>query len=77
LLELGAPSTTPPPGVYEAAAKELSGCVDRLHVDATCKVLDRPAVAAIVREAEAIGAELIVLPRTSDEGFGRRSDPAL
>jgi nucleotide-binding universal stress UspA family protein len=60
LLELGTPSITPPPGVYEAAANQLSECVARLHVDATCKVLDRPAVAAIVREAEAIGAELVV-----------------
>lgn len=60
LVELGTPSVQPAPGVFGAAASELSRCVARLHVDATCKVLERPAAAAIVREAEAIDAQLIV-----------------
>ena len=61
LVELGTPSLTPPPLVLETAARELSERVARLHVEATCKILDRPAAAAIVHEAEALGAELVVV----------------
>jgi len=56
IIELGTPSVTPPPLVLESAARELSECVARQHVHATCKILDRPAATAIVHEAESLGA---------------------
>jgi nucleotide-binding universal stress UspA family protein len=61
LIELGTPSVTPPPLVLEVAGRELSDCVARLHVRARCVVLERPAAAAIVKQAESIGAELVVV----------------
>jgi nucleotide-binding universal stress UspA family protein len=67
------PSTWPQQEVYEVAANELSECAARLHVDATCKVLDRPAVAAIVGQAESIGAELIVVGARGSTGLIRLS----
>jgi nucleotide-binding universal stress UspA family protein len=71
LVELGTPSISPPPNVFEAAARHLSECVARLHVDATCKVLDRPAAAAIVGEADAVGAELVVVGSRGRSGLQR------
>jgi len=61
IIELGTPSVTPPPLVLQSAARALSECVARLQVHATCKILDRPAAAAIVHEAESLGAELVVV----------------
>ncbi len=61
LLELGTPSVTPTPMVFDVATRELSECVTRLHVDAVCKVVDRPEATAIVNEAETLGAELVVV----------------
>lgn len=70
LIELGTPSITPTPRVYEVAARELSDRVARLGVQARCKVLDRPAAAAIVAECEAIGAELVVVGARGATGLG-------
>jgi nucleotide-binding universal stress UspA family protein len=61
LVELGTASVHPTPLVFDAATGELSDCVARLNIHATCKVLDRPEAAAIVGEAEALGAELVVV----------------
>jgi hypothetical protein len=47
----------------------LSSAVKRLGVDAECCVVDRPAAAAIVAEARASGAELIVVKAPSGRGF--------
>ena len=70
LLELGTPAIAPPP-VFDVAARELSECVARLQVKATCKVLDRPAAAAIVTEAASLGAELVVVGARGRTGLGR------
>lgn len=69
LVELGTPSIAPPPRVFEVAARELSACVSRLQIHAECKVLDRPAAAAIVSKARAIGAELVVVGARGRTGF--------
>ena len=61
LLALGTPSVTPTPMAFDAATRELADCVARLHIRATCKVIDRPEAVAIVGEAEALGAELVVV----------------
>ncbi len=61
LFELGTPSVTPTPMVFDVATRELSECVTRLHVDAVCKVIDCPEATAIVNEAETLGAELVVV----------------
>ncbi len=70
-LELGTPSVSPTPNVFEVAARELGETLDRLRVDGTCKIVDRPAAAAIVGEAEAIGAELIVVGSRGRSGLAR------
>jgi nucleotide-binding universal stress UspA family protein len=69
IIELGTPSVTPPPLVLESAARDLSECVARLHVHATCKILDRPAAAAIAHEAESLGAELVVVGARGSTGL--------
>ncbi len=69
IVELGTPSMSPPPLVFESAARDLSDCVARLHVQATCKILDRPAATAIVREAEALGAQLVVVGARGSTGL--------
>ena len=69
LIELGTPSVTPPPLVLEAAGRELSDCVARLDVRARCRVLERPAAAAIVGQAESIGAELVVVGARGKTGL--------
>lgn len=71
LFELGTPSIAPPPRVFDVAGRELSECVARLQVKATCKVLDRPAAAAIVTEADSLGAELVVVGARGRTGLGR------
>jgi nucleotide-binding universal stress UspA family protein len=72
LLELVTPAVDPePPSVFEVAARELARCIGRLQIDAKCKVLDRPAAAAIVGEADAIGAELVVVGARGKTGLGR------
>jgi nucleotide-binding universal stress UspA family protein len=69
LLALGTPSATPTPMVYDAATRDLSDCVARLHIQAKCKVIDRPEAAAIVGEAEALGAELVVVGARGQAGL--------
>jgi nucleotide-binding universal stress UspA family protein len=71
VLEPERPSLPKPQEVFEVAASELSECVARLQVHATCKVLDRPAAPAIVGEAEALGAELVVVGARGSTGLGR------
>ena len=71
LAELATPSVSPPPNVFEVAGRQLSECVARLHVEATCKVLDRPAASAIVGEADAVGAELVVVGSRGKTGLER------
>lgn len=70
-LELGTPSISPAPNVFEVAAREVGDTLDRLGVDGTCKIVDRPAAAAIVGEAESIGAELIVVGSRGRSGLAR------
>jgi nucleotide-binding universal stress UspA family protein len=71
LLQLATPAVVlGPPTVFEVAALDLARCVGSLHVDAKCKVLDRPAAAAIVGEADAIGAELVVVEARGKTGLG-------
>jgi nucleotide-binding universal stress UspA family protein len=57
--------------VLDRAAQELSESMARLGVEGMCKVLDRPAAAAIVGEAEALGAELIVVGARGKTGAAR------
>jgi nucleotide-binding universal stress UspA family protein len=57
--------------VFDRAAQELSESMVRLGVEGMCKVLDRPAAAAIVGEAEAVGAELIVVGARGRTGAAR------
>jgi nucleotide-binding universal stress UspA family protein len=57
--------------VFVVAARSLSERVAKLGVDASCKVLDRPAAAAIVSEAESIGADLIVVGSRGRTGLAR------
>jgi nucleotide-binding universal stress UspA family protein len=73
VLELATPAITSPPGVFEVVAEELGNSVSLLHVEATCKVLDRPAAAAVGAEAEALGAELIVVGAHSKSGLRLRA----
>ncbi len=46
---------------FEAAERQLAACIARADVDAPAKLLDGPAARAVVREADTIGAELIVV----------------
>lgn len=71
LFELATPSIAPPPLVLEAARRELSESVARLNVRARCNVLEGSAAAAILREAQAIGAELIVVGARGSTGWAR------
>jgi nucleotide-binding universal stress UspA family protein len=73
LVQLSMPSVEPPMDVLTIAEQQLCECVARLHVDATCKVLDRPAAAAILSEADAIRAELLVVGSRGGSGVLRRA----
>jgi nucleotide-binding universal stress UspA family protein len=72
LTELGAApvdaATTLP---VDRARDQLSTFVRETGVNATCKVLDGAAAAAVVREAEEIGAELIVVGAHGKTGLKR------
>jgi nucleotide-binding universal stress UspA family protein len=71
LLELATPAVVlGSPSMFEVAARDLASCVGRLQIDARCKILDRPAAAAIVGEGETIGAELIVVGARGRTGLG-------
>lgn len=72
LLELGTPAIQPR-AVRDVAARQLSECTARLKVEATCKVLDRAGAAAILHEAEAIGAELVVVGAQGWTALGLRA----
>jgi nucleotide-binding universal stress UspA family protein len=72
---VGLSVTSAGPDVFDAAASALSSAVKRLGVNAECCVVDRPAAAAIVAEARASDAELIVVRAPSGrslEHFRRR-----
>ena len=71
LFQLATPSIASTRSVLEDAATDLGHCVAGLHVDATLKVLDRPAAAAVVGEAEALGADLIVVGSRGRTGLAR------
>ena len=71
LFQLATPSLAPTRIVLEDAATDLGHCVAGLRVEATIKVLDRPAAAAVVGEAEAIGADLIVVGSRGRTGLAR------
>jgi nucleotide-binding universal stress UspA family protein len=71
LLELATPAAVGAPSIFEVATLELSASVAALGVEAVCKVVDRPAAAAIVGEAEAIGAELVVVGARGKTGLRR------
>ena len=63
VLELGSPTLHVRRPDREGPGRALGEAVARLGAGATCKILDDPPAAAILREAEAIGAELIVVGR--------------
>jgi nucleotide-binding universal stress UspA family protein len=71
LVALGTPSIAPPPNVFEVTARRLSQCVAGLQVDASCRVIDRPAGPMIVREAAALRAELVVVGSHGRSAFAR------
>jgi len=45
--------------------------VRRLGIDAECKIVRNPAAAAIVKEADAVGAELVVVGTHGTTGLAR------
>ncbi len=55
--------------VFETFRHELSTKVARLGIRAECRVIDQPAAPAIVAEARAAGAELIVLRAPNERGL--------
>lgn len=65
------------PGISLAASDDeelrlsLSEAVRRLGVDAECKIVRNPAAAAIVKEADTIGAELVVVGTHGSTGLAR------
>jgi nucleotide-binding universal stress UspA family protein len=71
LLELGSPVLQQSASDLDAEQRALAAAVARLGVDATCATVDRPAATAIIREAEAIGAELIVVGTRGKTGLVR------
>jgi universal stress protein A len=52
-------------------ASELEGAVAQRGIRARCEILDGPAASAIVREASAIDAELVVVAVGGKTGLGR------
>ncbi|HEY3816411.1 MAG TPA: universal stress protein [Polyangiaceae bacterium] len=57
------------PSAFEVSQHALVTVVRKLNVEATCRVLERPAAAAILREAETVRAQLVVV------GAHRRGAP--
>jgi nucleotide-binding universal stress UspA family protein len=55
----------------EAFRLPLVQAVRRLGIDAECKILRNPAAVAIVKEADAIGAELVVVGTHGSTGLAR------
>jgi nucleotide-binding universal stress UspA family protein len=52
-------------------ARELASVVEQLGVEATSEILDAPAAAAIVRQAAAMDAELVVVGTRGKTGLAR------
>ncbi len=71
VLELGSPTLHVRRPDREGPGRALGEAVARLGAGATCKILDDPPAAAILREAEAIGAELIVVGTRGRTGLAR------
>jgi nucleotide-binding universal stress UspA family protein len=61
MLELSSPTLNAMRPARDPSDRALAEAVARAGVEAKCAILDNPPAAAIVREAEAIGAELIVV----------------
>jgi nucleotide-binding universal stress UspA family protein len=56
---------------FDSMRAMLREAVAKLGVEATCDILDAPAASAIVREAEALGAELVVVGMRGRTGLSR------
>jgi nucleotide-binding universal stress UspA family protein len=56
---------------FGARARALARVVEELGIEATCEILDAPAAAAIVRQATAMDAELVVVGTRGETGLAR------
>jgi nucleotide-binding universal stress UspA family protein len=61
LVGPGMPGAGVTPFVWDLVRRRMVERVAFLGVKANCKVVDRPAAAAVVREAKEIGADLVVV----------------
>jgi nucleotide-binding universal stress UspA family protein len=71
ILQLATPSVADSTRVREIACRELREAISGIGVEAQCDVLEGRPAAAVVREAEAIGAELIVVGARGGTGISR------
>ena len=69
LAEIGAATTTAT--AIDPARDQLVTFAQQTGVDANCKVLDGSAASAVIHEAEAVGAELIVVGSHGKTGLKR------
>jgi nucleotide-binding universal stress UspA family protein len=70
LLGPGMPGTSVvTPFVREVVGRQLCDRAARLGISAECKVVDRPAAKAILREANEIGADLVVMAPRERRGL--------
>jgi nucleotide-binding universal stress UspA family protein len=56
---------------FGARARQLGSVVEQLGIEATCEILDAPAAAAIVHQATAMNAELVVVGTRGKTGLKR------
>ncbi|MGD0678237.1 MAG: universal stress protein [Polyangiaceae bacterium] len=59
------------PNVFELARQGLADAVAKLGVPADCRILACPAATAILQEAEALGAQLVVVGARGHTGLAR------
>jgi nucleotide-binding universal stress UspA family protein len=71
LFELATPGVSPSAYDVELPRRLLAEALARVSVDAPATIVDRPAASAIVQEAEALGAELIVVGTRGRTGLVR------
>jgi nucleotide-binding universal stress UspA family protein len=71
IAQLGTPSTFSSSSLRDPASDRLSAMMLKAGVSAERRIVEGPAAAAIVREAEAVGAELIVVGSRGRTGLAR------
>jgi len=71
VIDQATPGISQATGDDEAFRLSLMQAVRRLGIEAECKIVRNPAAAAIVKEADAIGAELIVVGTHGTTGLAR------